>query len=117
MLSFYNLNIIQVPYRVTDNPSKLSNAEWDRVVAVFAMGPAWQFKEWPYNGNPVEIFNRICAFHIKYDESKLDPNIAKWSVHVISLSRIKRHLDRAAFQQCWEKLDRFMMFNKPQLRW
>uniref|UniRef100_A0A2P2I2X2 Parafibromin-like n=1 Tax=Hirondellea gigas TaxID=1518452 RepID=A0A2P2I2X2_9CRUS len=108
---------LTVPYRVTDNPSKLNNSEWDRVVAVFAMGPAWQFKGWPYDGNPVEIFNRICAFHIKYDEVKLDQNIGKWSVHVITLNRIKRHLDRAAFQQCWEKLDRFMLFNKPHLRW
>jgi parafibromin len=49
---------LTVPYRVTDNPGKLTNAEWDRVVAVFAMGPAWQFKGWPYDGNPVEIFNR-----------------------------------------------------------
>ena len=49
---------LTVPYRVTDNPSKLTNAEWDRVVGVFAMGPAWQFKGWPYDGNPVEIFTR-----------------------------------------------------------
>lgn len=49
---------LTVPYRVTDNPSKLSYADWDRVVAVFAMGPAWQFKGWPNEGNPVEIFNR-----------------------------------------------------------
>jgi hypothetical protein len=28
----------------------------DRVVAVFVQGPAWQFKGWPCNGNPVEIF-------------------------------------------------------------
>jgi hypothetical protein len=30
----------------------------DRVVAVFVQGPAWQFKGWPCNGNPVEIFVR-----------------------------------------------------------
>jgi len=30
----------------------------DRVVAVFVQGPAWQFKGWPWNGNPVEIFSR-----------------------------------------------------------
>lgn len=56
---------LTVPYRVTDNPSKLSYADWDRVVAVFAMGPAWQFKGWPNEGNPVEIFNRsmcVCVF-------------------------------------------------------
>lgn len=42
--------------RVIDSPQKLAPADWDRVVAVFVMGPAWQFKGWPWNGNPVEIF-------------------------------------------------------------
>ena len=27
-----------MPYRVIDNPAKLTNADWDRVVAVFVMG-------------------------------------------------------------------------------
>lgn len=49
---------ITVPYRVIDNPSKLSPQDWNRVVAVFVMGPAWQFKGWPWNGNPVEIFSQ-----------------------------------------------------------
>lgn len=47
-----------VPYRVIDNPQKLSSADWERVVAVFVMGPAWQFKGWPFDGNPVEIFSK-----------------------------------------------------------
>lgn len=47
-----------VPYRVIDNPSKLSAQDWNRVVAVFVMGPAWQFKGWPWEGNPVEIFSQ-----------------------------------------------------------
>lgn len=49
-------NGVSVPYRVIDNPQKLSPADWERVVAVFVMGPAWQFKGWPWDGNPVEIF-------------------------------------------------------------
>lgn len=28
-----------VPYRVIDNPQKLSPVDWERVVAVFVMGP------------------------------------------------------------------------------
>lgn len=47
-----------VPYRVIDNPQKLSAQDWQRVVAVFVMGPAWQFKGWPWDGNPVEIFSK-----------------------------------------------------------
>lgn len=48
----------------------------------------------------------VCAFHIKYDEMKLDTNVGRWAVHVIELSRTKRHLDRAALMVFWEKLDK-----------
>ncbi|KAF7266046.1 cell division cycle 73 hyrax isoform X2 [Rhynchophorus ferrugineus] len=104
-----------VPYRVVDNPAKLSPSDWDRVVAVFVMGPAWQFKGYPWE-TPVEIFDKIAAFHIKYDEMKLDPNVEKWNVTVIQLSRTKRHLDRAHLMVFWEKLDRHIMQHKPNLR-
>lgn len=105
-----------VPYRVIDNPAKLRPVDWDRVVAVFVMGPAWQFKGYPWE-NPVEIFDKIAAFHIKYDEMKLDTNVAKWAVTVIELSRTKRHLDRAAFMVFWEKLDQYILQFKPHLRY
>jgi hypothetical protein len=49
---------LTVPYRVIDNPAKLTNADWDRVVAVFVMGQAWQFKGWPWDGNPTVIFSK-----------------------------------------------------------
>ncbi|GAB0095830.1 CDC73 [Sergentomyia squamirostris] len=95
-----------VPYRVIDNPSKLTPMDWARVVAVFVMGPAWQFKGWPWDGNPVEIFSKICAFHLRFDEMKLDANVARWAVSVLSLSRTKRHLDRACLMTFWETLDK-----------
>ncbi|XP_045468144.1 parafibromin-like [Harmonia axyridis] len=104
-----------VPYRVVDNPAKLRPSDWDRVVAVFVMGPAWQFKGYPWE-NPVEIFAKVAAFHLKYDEMKIDANVAKWAVTVIELSRTKRHLDRAALMVFWEKLDKHIMQFKPHLR-
>ena len=67
---------------------------------------AWQFKGWPWNGNPTEIFSKICGFHIKWDEVSLEKNIANWAVHTIQLSRSKRHLDRAKLMLFWEVLDR-----------
>ncbi|XP_046675071.1 parafibromin-like [Homalodisca vitripennis] len=107
---------LTVPYRVTDNPQKLAPGDWDRVVAVFVMGPTWQFKGWPWKGNPVEIFSKVCAFHLKYDEMLLEKNVAGWDVSIIQLSRSKRHLDRAALMVFWEKLDKHLMKNKPHLR-
>ncbi|KAL7298159.1 parafibromin [Trichogramma pretiosum] len=107
---------LTVPYRIVDNPLKLTPSDWERVVAVFVMGPAWQFKGWPFDGNPVEIFSKISAFHIKYDEMRVDTNVARWAVTIIELSKTKRHLDRAAIMQFWEVLDAHMIKNKPHLR-
>jgi len=105
-----------VPYRVMDNPGRLTNAEWDRVVGVFVMGQAWQFKGWPYDGRPVDILSKIAGFHIKWDEANLEKNIGNWAVTVITLSRTKRHLDRAALLSFWDKLDKHMNKHKPHLR-
>ncbi|XP_070532316.1 parafibromin-like [Ptychodera flava] len=110
---------VTVPYRIIDTPSKLSPQDWDRVVAVFVQGPAWQFKGWPWllaDGSPVDIFARIKAFHLKYDEVSLDNNIKKWDVFVLGISRNKRHLDRASLQKFWEVLDKYMVKHKSHLR-
>lgn len=110
---------VTVPYKVVDQPLKLMPQDWDRVVAVFVQGPAWQFKGWPWllpNGSPVDIFAKIKAFHLKYDEVHLDPNVQKWDVTVLELSYYKRHLDRPVFLRFWETLDRYMVKHKSHLR-
>merc|ERR1712228_698228 len=108
---------LTVPYRVLDNPGRLTNAEWDRGVAVFVMGQAWQFKGWPHDGRPVDILSRIAGFHLKHQEETLEMNIANWAVTVIELSRTKRHLDRASILTFWERLDKHIVKHKPHLRW
>ncbi|OQV25583.1 Parafibromin [Hypsibius exemplaris] len=108
---------VRAAIKVIDNPNFLSGDEWDRVVAVFVQGAAWQFKGWPWNGNPVEIFEKIKAFHIKFDEMPVEKTIANWNVQVLSLSRTKRHLDRASLLKFWETMDKFMLKSKPSLRW
>lgn len=90
---------LTVPYRVTDNPSKLSYADWDRVVAVFAMGPAWQFKGWPNEGNPVEIFNRS---KLSLDElRKKFPTVLRYDVVGIYLSKHYLKKDVVASNLCF----------------
>ncbi|XP_022654088.1 parafibromin-like [Varroa jacobsoni] len=104
------------PYKVIDDPRHLRPEDWDRVAAVFVQGPTWQFKGWPWGGNPVEIFARIRAFHMKWDEEALDSNVEKWSVTVIQLSKYKRHLDRANLLHFWEILGRNSQGGNPALR-
>lgn len=69
-----------------------------------------------YNQQPTEIFSKICAFHLKFDEQPLDKNVAGWSVKVLSLSQQKRHLDRAVMHIFWNTLDAFMIKHKTNLR-
>ncbi|KHN72688.1 Parafibromin [Toxocara canis] len=108
---------VTVPYRVVDNALKLNDDEWSRVVAVFVQGPAWQFKGWRWGGNPTDIFANVAAFHLMFDDQRLDGNVAKWSVNILKLSRTKRHLDRAMLARFWETLDHYIVKNKPHLRY
>lgn len=47
-----------VRYQVIDSVSQLKSEDWNRVVAVFVSGAAWQFAEWPTKiwANPAAIF-------------------------------------------------------------
>lgn len=54
----------------------------------------------------LHVSHVVKAFHLKYDEVRLDPNVQKWDVTVLELSYHKRHLDRPVFLRFWETLDR-----------
>ena len=45
---------------VLDNPTKLSPADWDRVVATFLIGATWQFTGWHWK-EPVDIFSHSLS--------------------------------------------------------
>ena len=54
---------VKSKYLLVDN-AKLNPKDWDRVVAVFATGQAWQFKDWPVGySNPVELFSKVQLSH------------------------------------------------------
>jgi len=52
-------------------PAIIISISRDRVVAVFVQGPAWQFKGWPWDSNPVEIFSRgMFIVHLFYSKQR-----------------------------------------------
>ncbi|CAB3409305.1 unnamed protein product [Caenorhabditis bovis] len=101
--------------RVIDNVDRLASEDWDRIIAIFAMGVAWQFKGWKWNGNPTVIFNNIPAFHLYYDNDKPTAQVQNWNVHKIPVAVTKRHMDKARFSQMWETIENFCRKNKPEL--
>ncbi|ESW29088.1 hypothetical protein PHAVU_002G042300 [Phaseolus vulgaris] len=96
-------------YEVRDKPSTLKPDDWDRVVAVFVLGKEWQFKEWPFKDH-VEIFNKIIGFFMRFEDDSLESakNVKQWNVKIISISKNKRHQDRAAALDVWERLEEFV---------
>ncbi|KAK4266323.1 hypothetical protein QN277_027265 [Acacia crassicarpa] len=96
-------------YEVRDKPSTLKAEDWDRVVAVFVLGKEWQFKDWPYKDH-VEIFNKIVGFYLRFEDDSLGSakNVKQWNVKIISISKNKRHQDRAAALEVWDRLDEFV---------
>jgi len=94
-------------YHVMDNIAKISPDMWHRVVAVFATGAEWQFKNWPWK-QPAEIFDNVKGFHLFYDDEALNPKIAQWNVHKLAISKIKRYRDRSVVTDFWETLHAFI---------
>ncbi|KAG8370228.1 hypothetical protein BUALT_Bualt14G0095200 [Buddleja alternifolia] len=96
-------------YEVRDKPSALKSDDWDRVVAVFVLGKEWQFKDWPFKDH-VEIFNKIVGFYMRFEDDSVESakTVKQWNVKIISISKNKRHQDRAAALEVWEKLEEFM---------
>ncbi|KAH8340037.1 hypothetical protein KR067_006781 [Drosophila pandora] len=103
-----------VRYRVIDNVSRLTNEEWERVAAVFALGPHWQFKGWPQRGDPANIFHRVCAFHLHFKNSPVARELHNLQVHILSLPQHERHLDCGILMEFWNKLDQHIALHPRQ---
>ncbi|XP_074320831.1 protein CDC73 homolog [Silene latifolia] len=100
---------VMTAYEVRDKPSTLKVDDWDRVVAVFVLGKEWQFKEWPIKDH-VDIFNKVVGFFMRFEDDSIESAkvVKQWNVKIISISKNKRHQDRAAALEVWSKLEEFV---------
>ena len=109
----------KVEYELMDNPkSKLLRKEdWDRVVAVVALGQKWQFKDWPapYFNDPVQLFGRTFGFYAGFDGDKIPTELEGWNVLKTKLSRDSRGLDRVTYATFWNALDEWMAIHKSEM--
>ena len=93
-------------YEVFDQPNLLAASDWERVIAVFALGQAWQFKDWPAQWqSPTDVFNKSCGFFLMFDDESVPLTIKNWDVKVLKISRNKRHLDSQMQYYFWMYLD------------
>jgi parafibromin len=108
----------KVEYELMDNPkSKLhSSKDWERVVAVIALGQSWQMKDWPGPyGNPTQLFGRTYGFYIGMEGDKIPTDLQGWSVKQCRLNRDKRGLDSVTYASFWNGLDEWMTIHRPEM--
>lgn len=103
-----------VKYKVMDSPQLLKKEDWARVVAVFVIGEAWQFKTWALN-SPTVLFQQVLGIHLQIDGQIVPPLISSWNCKVIKVHPTHRHQDAIAFNQFWTYMDDFLKFNKSHL--
>ncbi|EDV56132.1 parafibromin [Drosophila erecta] len=103
-----------VSYRVIDNVTRLTPDEWQRVAAVFALGPHWQFKGWPQGADPAAIFHQVCAFHLHFKDTPVCKELGNFQVHPLALSPNERHSDCGILMEFWNKLDHHMAVRARQ---
>ncbi|XP_043645525.1 parafibromin [Drosophila teissieri] len=103
-----------VSYRVIDNVTRLNPGEWERVAAVFAMGPHWQFKGWPQGADPAAIFHQVCAFHLHFKDTPVCKELCNLQLHPLALSPNERHSDCGLMMEFWNHLDHHMAVRARQ---
>ncbi|GLJ33880.1 hypothetical protein SUGI_0681480 [Cryptomeria japonica] len=96
-------------FEIRDKPSAFSIEDWSRVVAVFVLGKDWQFKDWPFKDH-IEIFNKLIGFYLRFEDDSVESAkvVKQWNVRIISLSKHRRHQDKAAALEIWDRLEEFM---------
>lgn len=98
-------------YEVVCVPSKLTESEWDRVVAVVCIGQAWQFKGWPDYDDQLpdkgisNILRKTCGMVFHYDDSPPPRDSKNWPVKFLPLSRTRRHDDIKLRGLFWDYID------------
>lgn len=108
----------RVEYELMDNPRSRLNTprDWERVVAVVALGQPWQFKDWPGPyGEPAQLFGRTFGFYVEMEGDKTAVDVQGWSVTRSKLNRDKRGLDSVTYASFWNALDEWMTIHRPEM--
>lgn len=107
-LSRTSARLGKLRFLVVDSVDRFKPDYWERVVAVFTTGQAWQFKEYKWS-NPRELFQRVKGFVVTYVGDPQPSATLEWNVDNVRVERVRRHTDREVVEgMVWERLERFM---------
>lgn len=97
-------------FMVVDNVEVFTKPEyWDRVVAIFTTGQAWQFAKYKYP-KPEELFQRYAGYYVSYTGDVVPRQIKEWNVSEIQVDRgDKRFRDKMIVRDFWADIERILV--------
>lgn len=95
---------------VVDNVDLFTKPEyWDRVIAIFTTGQAWQFSKYKYS-KPEVLFQHYHGFYMGYQNDIVPKQISDWNVSVVTVDRgEKRFRDKMIVRDLWLQLEKILM--------
>lgn len=93
---------------VTDSVERFKPDYWNRVVAVFVTGQAWQLKPYQWS-DPNVLFQRVLGFALLFKGDPIPPTLAQWNVTVETVERSQRFRDREVVQRIWDRIEQSMV--------
>ncbi|KAF3993377.1 hypothetical protein FT663_01881 [Candidozyma haemuli var. vulneris] len=95
---------------VVDNVDMFTKPEyWDRVVAIFTTGQAWQFSKYKYS-KPEVLFQKYPGFFVAYQNDVVPKQIKDWNVNVVRIDRgEKRFRDKMIVRDLWIHLEKILI--------
>ena len=105
-------------FKVVDSVRGLKRDEYERIAVVFVTGQAWQFKGWTGGRGsatlkPAAVFADSLGIFVRYDNVGIPGIVKEWKIPVLTISKNKRHYDRSAVNDCWSKMEEFLVRKKP----
>lgn len=95
---------------VVDNVDMFTKPEyWDRVIAIFTTGQAWQFAKYKYS-KPELLFQRYAGFFVSYQGDLTPKQIKDWNVTEIKVDRNeKRFRDKMIVKDFWVDIEKILI--------
>jgi parafibromin len=102
---------------LVDSPDQFKPDYWDRVVAVFTTGQAWQFKSYKWQ-TPQELFNKVLGIFVGWRGETVPQAVNGWGRGVTKVeidpwrgNSTGRWRDREVVESLWGKIEEQMRKN------
>lgn len=98
-----------IRFLIVNNTRMFTKPEyWDRVVAVFTTGHAWQFNNYQWN-TPQELFKHCRGYYFHFNADEVPQNVQQWNVERIALDKHQRFKDVEVVRYFWTNLEKELL--------